>query len=843
MVLILILVLVHFAPSSAQEIFSMDTLRINSDDGLIAFVETYDVPGEGTKASPFIIQGFTFDSETPGSRVFIGNTSLHFEITDCVFLGGTRKDAPWNRGAGIELYNVNNASVSFNTFKANRIGVLLTDSSGNTIRNNNFENNTYGVWYQDSPHNTALDNVFNKGGFHLSGSRETYLYQDISGNVVGGRDIVYLNNRDLGWSRISSDVGQVILANVSRVSLRDAKMNSNMIVAFSSQVEIENVQIRNHNEEGISIYHSDSIQVKDSVISQNKIGIRLVSSSFNNIKGNTLRGNSQDGILLDQGSSDNLIEGNVISMNPLVVINSHDNLITKNIIFRSIGEGLRLMQGSWGNVVHENAFLYNNRARDIYDASRIQARDVTGANHWNSSDHRGNYWNDWTGPDEDLDGIVDFPYNISGSESRDLYPLTEPTMPVISRPPENLTVVPGNNTLELSWEPPSWDGGADITAYRIYRGELPESQGLLKEVQGDELNYLDQQVSNERAYYYRISAVNDVGESISTGIVMGVPDGIPPELHIIEPVHNSYHNRDHVTASWEGADPNSGVDHYEIRIDSDPWINVGMNTTHTFYDLADGTRTLTVRAVDGAGNYAVTSSTFTIDTTPPRVLEYGPVGDSVSVDANITVLFSQEMDPGSIVVNVTGLEHLVMLWLNETTLLAAPDHGFDYGTTYDVHLSGSDLAGNELEPLSWSFETKTGGTVTGRVVNKDGSAINRVRITLDDTTAFTDEQGEFTFHTYSGTRTAVLTKEGYEDKVVNMEVIAGEVNEVGEITMNPVKASGYDLLLIVASFVVVSTGLIALVIFLYRHKDTGIIEEDFDYEDEDTEELPAEFLE
>ena len=53
-----------------------------------------------------------------------------------------------------------------------------------------------------------------------------------------------------------------------------------------------------------------------------------------------------------------------------------------------------------------------------------QACDFSNCNFWNTSTE-GNYWSDWTSPDNDSDGIVDFPYYLDGgSGACDHFPLT-----------------------------------------------------------------------------------------------------------------------------------------------------------------------------------------------------------------------------------------------------------------------------------------------------------------------------------------------------------------------------------------------------------------------------------
>ncbi|MCD6384021.1 MAG: fibronectin type III domain-containing protein, partial [Thermoplasmata archaeon] len=62
-----------------------------------------------------------------------------------------------------------------------------------------------------------------------------------------------------------------------------------------------------------------------------------------------------------------------------------------------------------------------------------------------------------------------------------------------------------------TWEAPWDDGGSLIVGYKIYRGTSSGNETYLTTV-GAVLTYNDTRVTNGQTYYYRVSAVNEVGE-------------------------------------------------------------------------------------------------------------------------------------------------------------------------------------------------------------------------------------------------------------------------------------------------------------------------------------------
>ncbi|HNU35386.1 MAG TPA: fibronectin type III domain-containing protein, partial [Methanomassiliicoccales archaeon] len=96
-------------------------------------------------------------------------------------------------------------------------------------------------------------------------------------------------------------------------------------------------------------------------------------------------------------------------------------------------------------------------------------------------------------------------------------PVTVTVEEVASDPgvPRNLDVDAGNGTVTLNWDPPDDDGGTPVTGYKVYRG-ITEGAELLLATLGDVTTYVDDNVTNGQTYYYRVSALNAVGEGSLT---------------------------------------------------------------------------------------------------------------------------------------------------------------------------------------------------------------------------------------------------------------------------------------------------------------------------------------
>ena len=261
----------------------------------------------------------------------------------------------------------------------------------------------------------------------------------------------------------------------------------------SNNCMIENVNVSN-NFDGIDIYNSSNNTIANNTIANNEYGIVLILYSSNNsITNNTFYLN---GMLVEFYSYNNTIIDNTVNGKPLVylenvndyvvedagqVIAINSNNITvknSNLSRASIGvefwntnsseiinntiannlQGIYLYDSSSNTVTNTIAnnlygiFLYSS-SNTIYlnnfINNTIQVYSCLSINIWNSTypitytyngntyaNHLGNYWDDYTGSDNDSDGIGDAPYPIDGNA--DNHPLIQPWEsyhPILTNPP------------------------------------------------------------------------------------------------------------------------------------------------------------------------------------------------------------------------------------------------------------------------------------------------------------------------------------------------------------------------------------------------------------------------
>ncbi|MCO4773850.1 MAG: nitrous oxide reductase family maturation protein NosD [Deltaproteobacteria bacterium] len=220
----------------------------------------------------------------------------------------------------------------------------------------------------------------------------------IEGNhVVGRPDLGHRSNRGNGIHLFDSTGLQVVGNRVE--GARDG--------IYVSATE-DSLIAENHTSDlryGIHYMYSWRNTIRDNTASRNTAGIALMSSQHIVVQRNHSADNEAHGILF-RDVQYSRIEANVVENNGegLFFFSSLDNTIEGNRVAHN-AIGARVWAGSERNVIRGNDFV-GNKEQVFYVAATDQE--------WGDAED-GNYWSDYLGWDQDMDGRGDRAYRVDST--------------------------------------------------------------------------------------------------------------------------------------------------------------------------------------------------------------------------------------------------------------------------------------------------------------------------------------------------------------------------------------------------------------------------------------------
>jgi thermitase len=259
---------------------------------------------------------------------------------------------------GIELYYSEQDAVDFNKLLNNTVGLYVDKSDYNTLNGNEVVKGTYGLYLEESSYSILRNNnmTANRYNFGVVGSYMSHFIQDIDvSNTVEGRPVYYwLNRRD---GEIPAGAGYAGVVNSTNISVRGLTLADNVqgvLLAYSSECLIENVNPLN-----------------------NTYGVYLYSSSNNTLVRNTVTSQGDRGVEFI-GSNDNIVSDNTITNNEVGIglwLSSENNTISRNSVSNgTMGVGLYL-DSSASNVISDNAIAANNQGIMLYNSGNNTLRN------------------------------------------------------------------------------------------------------------------------------------------------------------------------------------------------------------------------------------------------------------------------------------------------------------------------------------------------------------------------------------------------------------------------------------------------------------------------------------
>jgi len=586
---------------------------------------------------------------------------------DILYVGGTGagnythiQDAIDNASDGDTVYVYDDSSPYYEDIQINRSINLIGENKTTTV--------IYGTGNETvvmvEACNVTIENftIKNSGnlyyinygmaGIYVHASNTTISHTILSKNNIG----VFFHNVEncaIYYSRCVNNSHQGILINFCSGILIDNNtlihnQDNNKEKAFggiylwrSKQLRVINNRICFHNNAGaILLNYCDNSTFLNNYLSQNRVGIDFtLYDAYNLISENRIENNSAIGVASSFLSHHNTISHNFIANNRYGIYfgvggpdpdrgQTHHNIIRDNEI-KSNGNGI-VLYSSYSNSIFQNSIKYNGNGililqhpEEKTDGNILYNNNLIGnqrnaydecTNIWyNSSLSQGNYWEDYTGIDNDDNGIGDTPYSISPYANQDPFPLINEINPpkIISKiTPQNASGQNGwycdNATVELTIEEIS--GSIDIY-YRLNKGTWQNYDGPVT-VRENGINLLEYYSIDPHGYRtatekitLKIDKNNPTIEIIKPKKGIYLFDNISIPLPVKYPIAVGK-----LTVHLHIADEISGLNKIKLYIDGSLVMSSSQSDIIFLLNQSRiGRYNMTIVAYDNAGNNAINS--------------------------------------------------------------------------------------------------------------------------------------------------------------------------------------------------------------------------------------------
>ncbi len=190
---------------------AIEPIRVNNNSDLEGLKGLGVIDGNGTESDPYILRDVEIHTFSHGDAVYLGNTTDHIVIRDCMFFGDFGIDLIFSSSEpswlnGVFLNNTRNVKIINTTSKSFRgAGFLINGSSSIKLDNCTSENNRFAGIQMEGASNVRILNstvIYNYGtGIEL-------------GDVKGG-NVENCNITQNGWwgTRIGDMRSQILYRN------------------------------------------------------------------------------------------------------------------------------------------------------------------------------------------------------------------------------------------------------------------------------------------------------------------------------------------------------------------------------------------------------------------------------------------------------------------------------------------------------------------------------------------------------------------------------------------------------------------------------------------------------
>ncbi len=295
--------------TSPKNVISGTLSRNNTISGnTVDFSSQHDIMLDNTTENTLTgntVSGSTYGIAVrySNNNILTGNNAYNNSIGLYVTLTSSKNTltdnkANSNRGAGISLYRVNGNTLERNEANSNtNQGIIIDSSNDNKVFNNGASNNARGIYVSSSSSgnvlsgNTANSNLGNSGfsadGILLENTSENTLNNNNANS--NNRYGIYLKN-----SNNSQVINNTAQSNVRGISLERSVENevsnniltdcsdSGLYLTVSTNNSLSKNTVGNNGQYGIALDSSENNEISSNKVSSNTIGIYMCPRSYGN---------------------------------------------------------------------------------------------------------------------------------------------------------------------------------------------------------------------------------------------------------------------------------------------------------------------------------------------------------------------------------------------------------------------------------------------------------------------------------------------------------------------------------------------------------------------------------
>ncbi len=198
------------------------------------------------------------------------------------------------------------------------------------------------------------------------------------------------------------------------------------------------------------------------------------------------------------------------------------------------------------------------------------------------------------------------------------------------------------------------------------------------------------------------------------------PADEPPLLQFIKKPSavEGYRN---VSFKWSGEDDFGDVlFSYMLKGYEEEWHDWSEETNISYYNLPDGDYEFLLRGKDNVGQISQIEWAFTIDTSPPKVIDTYPKADArnIPVYVSIKIKFSHEMNKSSVEngISISPTIDYTIQWKDGNEVIIKPS-SLQYETMYTISIKNAlRISGQKMNDYSFSFETSSADTEAPKIL-------------------------------------------------------------------------------------------------------------------------------